>query len=330
MDYKDILNDSGGVGFGWTPPSLRTPREVVADAAAKLAMPRFPRAYLSAAAAADDRKLVMLTDYWKHPAVVKALGYPYPGVHQLTGSCVGAGGGNAAATRHFIEVCKYGEAEKIVVPFWLLPYGRSRLYGGWSTPGEGSMGSTFAEAAVKDGFLDSKMSGLPSFANSDQLVWGASAERSWSDGDAQQTLTLLPQSRLHVFQATTPCKSADDCRLALLADTPITIAWNDYADPSTAKTQNGKVTIRFSNRGGHQTTLLGWCEDPDGSEWFYYCNQWGYIYPQDPLTGLKIGGWLPKSQVDMVCKNRDGEVFAFFGWQGLPPDTFSWGLGDET
>jgi hypothetical protein len=322
--------------LGWIPPSERNERQNAADASARMAMPKFPRRYLSEFTRADDRKLVMLTDWWKHPTVVKELGHPFTGVHQFTGSCVGAGGGNAAATRHFIEVCKYGEAERIVVPFWLLPYGRSRLYFGDRSPGEGSLGTTFARAAVEDGFLDSKMAGLPPFTNNDQIMWGRNAaeaqrvEYAWSDGDAQQTLTLLPQSRLHVFQAVAPCKSADDVKLAILGDSPVTMAWNDYASERGARLVGGKVVGRFDNRGGHQTTVLGWKQDDDGSEWFYYANQWGYIYPEDPLTGLKIGCWLPKSEIDMVCRNRDGEVFSFFGWGGFPPETFSWGLGDET
>ena len=42
----------------------------------------------------NDTDKADLTKFWRHPKVVSALGFEYGGTHQLTGSCVGAGGGN--------------------------------------------------------------------------------------------------------------------------------------------------------------------------------------------------------------------------------------------
>ena len=136
--------------------------------------------------AAPAPQKLLLTDFWKHPTVTTTVGYPYPGILQNTGSCVGAGGGNCIFTLAAIEVARNGDAEEALVPFWLLTYGRSRYDAGMRGRGEGSLGSTFAQASREDGIIPATLAGLPKFTNAeDALSWGADAEMTWSDGADQ-------------------------------------------------------------------------------------------------------------------------------------------------
>lgn len=112
--------------FGWIPPEDRTLEEERANVAAIAAMPKF--AIKGRTNYAEGK--VLLFKFWEHPDTVTALGFPFPGVKQITGSCVGAGGGNALATLAMCDAIMRKEPEQIVIPFWPLPYGRSRFYMG--------------------------------------------------------------------------------------------------------------------------------------------------------------------------------------------------------
>ena len=69
-------------------------------------------------------------------------------INQTTGSCVGAGGGNMLRTLMAVEILA-GELEEWKEIWWPFTYGRSRFRAGMTTPGEGSFGSAWMEAAVK-------------------------------------------------------------------------------------------------------------------------------------------------------------------------------------
>src|SRR5262249_35537024 len=85
-----LLGSDAYWDFGWRRPDVRSTTEHLRHAAALRAMPTF----LIEGAGNDERK-VCLWNCWRHPLAVAATGgKPFPGFHQLTGSCVGAGGGN--------------------------------------------------------------------------------------------------------------------------------------------------------------------------------------------------------------------------------------------
>jgi hypothetical protein len=265
-------------------------------------------------------KAAYLFELWKHPTVNKALGFDYPGTHQLTGSCVGAGGGNALASLIFADVLKRGDPEQCVVPFWLLPYGRSRFYLGDRGKGEGSTGSTFAKAVNEDGTLDATQKGLPEFKNTDGLIWGSSVEYSWSDGDAQQTMDLLPQSKKHLVKSVAKCKDHNDVREAIINGYPVTIAsgWGGLMKCPT----EGDPPVLLSKRTGswsHQMSVQAWWDHPTLGEIFWIHNQWGLETHGRCPSGAPGGGfWVKKAEIDWICRD---EAYAFSQFDGFPaPD----------
>jgi hypothetical protein len=321
--------------FGWIPPENRT--EVAAEAACRASaeMPRFvvdgPTQYpgRGRTGGGSEPERVNLYEAWTHPDVVEANGYEFTGVHQLTGSCVGAGGGNCWFTLGCMDVIKRSDAEAPLLPFWLLPYGRSRFYLGDRGPGEGSTGSTFAKAAREDGVVpaDPKHSpGLPPFTRDDGFVWGRSVEMKWSDGDNSDTMALLPASRKHLVQTTAQCRSASDVREAIVNGYPCTCA-SMYAHNGGRVQGTGKNAVLLASRSGswaHQMSLLAWWMHPEFGELFWLMNQWGLrAHGQDPAGGPAGGVWIKASDVDWICRD---EVFAFsqFGGFPAPAKPLSW------
>lgn len=307
--------------FGWIRPEIRTDAEHQADRAARQLMPKFT----IEGTKRDDSKFVNLMALWKHPKVVEANGWEFTGTHQLTGSCVGAAGGNVLMTLACADAVLRNEAETPLLPFWLLPYGRSRYYSGSRSPGEGSQGTTFARAAREDGVIEAKRDGLPSFTRTDGFVWGSRVEMAWSDGDAQQTMDLLPESRKHLCGTTASCRDHNDVREAIKNLYPCTCA-SMYAHDGGKLQSDPQVSVG-TRRGqwSHQMAFLAWWDHPKLGELFWLMNQWGLkAHTFDPTMGTGAGAWIKPADVDYICRD---EVFAFSQYTGFPSQTldFFWG-----
>lgn len=302
--------------FGWIPPAFRSDKQHAADARAKAEMPKFytpPRK--------KEPKQALLFELWKAPQVVEANGRPFTGIFQKTGSCVGAGGGTCWNTLSFNEAVRLGDPEIPKFIYWLLPYGRSRFYLGDRSPGEGSTGSTFAKAAREDGAVPYDTSGLPQPKEDDgMLTWGSSVEMAWSDGDAAQTMNLLPSSRKHLVKTTAQCQSANDVKAALQNGYPCTAA-SMYAHDG-GKVQGTPPVLLGTRKGSwsHQMSIIAWMLHPQFGDLFYLMNQWGASAHGTCPTGAPRGGvWIKAADVDWICRD---EVFAFSQFEGFPAPSY--------
>jgi hypothetical protein len=301
--------------FGWLPEEIRTEQQHEAHEAAVGLMPRF---LITGTPTADGEDGANLTATWKHADVVAANGSEFTGTHQLTGSCVGAGGGNMWATLAFHEAIVGAEPELPKVPFWLLPYGRSRFYCGMKTPGEGSLGSCFARAAIEDGTIPYDATGLPQPTRDDGWVWGRGVELKWSDGDAKSTMDLLPESRKYLIKTAAQCRDHNDVREAIKNGYPCTCA-SMYAHDGGKVQGSGKDACLLARRSGswsHQMSFQGWWKHPSLGELFWDHNQWGLRAHGICPTGMPPGGvWITAADVDWICRD---EVYALSGNNGFP------------
>jgi hypothetical protein len=301
---------------GWVPFSERTAEQMECHERAVAAMGDFR---VVGSTKVPDTKKVILTQVWSHPAVVAALGFAFTRFHQLTGSCVGAGGGNCETTLQFIEAVKLGERVRLVLPFWLYTYGKSRQRSGMRGRGSGSTGSGYAEAARLDGYLPSDANGLPSMSNEDGVVVaGESVELQWSDG-AAISQAYVDQAKKNLVKSTAQCKSSDDVREAILNGYPCTDACSGFVGhPRVQGSSDEAVLIgSIDSNGGHQTSFQGWMEHPTFGELFLYQNNWpAAAYPTDPAGGTPCSAWVKKSTVNSIC--GEGEVYAFSQFDGFP------------
>lgn len=303
--------------FSWGEPMEKAAHEAVSNL----------RKFAIQGKSADDTDRADLFAFWRAEEVKAALGFEYPGIHQLTGSCVGAGFGNVAFTTSIIEVLRLKQPELITIPFWLFTYGRGRFRGGMRSPGEGSSGSVMAEAALKDGIVEATRAGLPQFKNSDGLVWGSNIEISWSDGDAKQSLDLLPFAQKHLFKSVAKLKSADEVRQAIINGYSVTEA-SMYGFSPRVEGEGADALLlgRRGPRWAHQMSIQSYRKHPKFGPVYWCHNQWGLnAHGKDPWGGPAGGVWILEQDVDWFIRDGD-ECFAYSQFDGFPAqDIFSWG-----
>lgn len=280
----------------------------------------------------DGPKKVILTDVWRRPEVKEAIGFSFKRFWQLTGACVGVGAGDVAATTNWIDVLLNGMLEKIVLPFWPLTYGKGRELAGMRGPGEGSTGSAQAQAALKWGYLDARMEGLPSFTphgdDDEGVCYTADIERQWSDGSSiQQNWLELAGQR--VFKTVSPIRNSDEGRAAIRNHYALTLAYGSYIGHPRVQGsgENAVLLGTFDSRGGHQTSIQGCWDHPDLGLLFHNQNQWPKsAYPADPAGGMPCSCWMTAKDFDLACQR--GEVYVYSGYVGYPVRS-GWSLSRE-
>jgi hypothetical protein len=304
LDAFDVLYS------GWIPPEARTQTENQACAHAQAGIPDLQITGRSVYATANH---VGLWECWS------ARKGGWPGIRQVTGSCVGAGGGNALFSLACADVIKRRDPERVEVPFWLLPYGVSRMLGGLNDRGDGSFGTTFAQAVREYGHLPANEEGLPTFDDNDGLVWGKEAELNWSQGKKIPE-SYLEQSRKFLVRTTAKCRNTDDVRDALLNYYPVACAsnWGGAMRP-TVKGDGDRARLLNTRRTNwmHQMFVAGWENHPQFGELFYLFNTWGQNAHGKCPSGAPPGGfWInQKDMQDIVSQN---ETFAFSQFSGFP------------
>lgn len=302
--------------FGWIPPHARTEEDEQAIDLAHQSIEQrasFAPIFNSASDSYD------LTDLWRHPTVQAALGFVFPGIWQLTGSCVGAGGGNVHFSLAAEEVIRLGDHEQIIIPFWPIPYGRSRYHCGMRGRGEGSNESQWAKAALEDGVVESTEAGLPQFNQIDgglQLTSGI--EMEWSAGDRAPCTNWLPKSRKHLVKKVIRCNTADDVRDAIVSGCPV--GQGSMYGFNTSLSSEGDPIGNRGPQWSHKMSIQAYRIHPQRGEEFKMVNQWGKYH-----RGY-IWAWVPQKDVKWICDTSPGEVLAYSQFEGVPSNEWlDWG-----
>lgn len=304
-------NDSWDFGYIFN----RTPEQQLIDDANRQSMPEFR----ISGSWNDDEEMIGL---WNCSKQANG-GKHFVAFWQQTGSCVGNGGGQATWYLSAVEVVRLGDPEQVILPFYLLPYGRSRLYGGLRGRGSGSFGSSFAKAIATDGILPYNTAGLPqpTISESDGITWGSSTELQWSDGAAidEKWLTL---SRKHLVQTVANCPNADAAWEAVSNYYPLTIA-SDWGGQMKPQVTDGALLNRRVTTWMHQMSVIGRWRHPRLGKLFYILNSWGPNTHGTCPSGAPPGGfWVNESEMEYICRQK--ECFAFSQFGGFPAQKFTW------
>lgn len=317
---NQLLSNVGHLG--WIPPPQRDGMMNAAHSFAMVQMLPFPLMQ-----DLPDGFKLMLTDTWKHQQAVKYIGKPYTGSHQETGSCVNSGAQNVMMTLLAINILQNGLQEKFVVPFTLLAYGKSRQIAGMRGRGEGSLGSTMAQALKQFGILDAAEPGLPPYTTTNGFDWGSQAELAWSDGGAvaQKWLDLAKANTV----SSAEIKTTQELASSIANLCPVTTASMKWCQPGTEKLvgsgENAVVIGRRTGTGGHQTSVLGVWKHPSEGLLFWRQNNWGdNAYKVDPSTGLGSGYWSPENEEQAALNEGGAEYFAFSGPMGFITQEPTW------
>lgn len=305
--------------FGWIPPKERTKAQKESHVAAMASM---PAAFQLRGTYHETTGRVSL---WQ--ALQQVLGVNdsklLPFNWQTSGSCVGAGGGNMAKTVMAVEIMQ-GEMEEYRELWWPYTYGRSRLRAGMRNPGEGSLGSTYAEAATKDGYLarDEK-AGLPEFGvKQNWLQLSSSVEVRWSDGDSSHALECREIALLHLIRTAAPIGSSAEAKAALTNGYPLTLASN-FGTRGIRARGNPPINVgEWNDNWPHQMSCEECWDHPTEGLVFLIQNNWGPDAHPAPTQGEPPGSfYITASTMDRICRD---EVFAFSYFSGFPTRTLDW------
>jgi len=311
--------------LGFLTKSERNAAQEAAHALAESTMLRLQPTVMTSHVAGQVK--LLLTDCWKAPEVVADVGFVFPRFRQLTGSCVGAGGGQAVFTLGAVQRRLDESPTKAFIPFWPFDYGLCRYEGGMRGPGEGAMGSAFADSVLNDGILDAATEGLPAFTNDDGLILTSRIELQWSDG-IKIGQNWKDMAKVHPVGGVAICRNPQDIRAAILNGYPVTFACNNYIGSASVQGsgENAAVCGYWDNRGGHQESVHGYWDNPQLGPLYWVQNNWdGSTYPTDPGGGPVCGCWVTEAHVQRAFA-LDAEVYAFshLAWFPAQPAILDW------
>lgn len=310
------MSDTTPYPTGWIPFHERTDEQNTAHAKAVGAMPPFA-VYGTAA----DVKRVCL---WE---ASKRMGKGFLKYNwQVTGSCVGAGGGNCLKTLAAVEIAFGAEPEEFAEVWWPLTYGISRKLAGMSGRGEGSLGSSYAQAARDFGFVRAGIDGAPDLPEKDGwLQVSRQVELEWSAGEAHES-KWKDKARVHLVGTVAQVRTADEAAAAIRdAKAPLTLA-SMFGLGGMVPSPRGTPPVRLGEWTGswaHQMFCDEWWEHPELGELFRIGNNWGPGAHGSATGDEPPGGfYVTKSTFDRIC--RQGEVFAFSRFAGFPARDWPW------
>lgn len=301
--------------FGWIPPEERTTLEHEAHERAMASMPAF--------ALPGYREDTGRFALWRIAQEMNS-GRHIPFAHQVTGSCVGAGGSNMLRILARVEISQ-GDAEEWQELWWPYTYGQSRLRAGMRGRGEGSLGSAWAEAIVQDGiFAVTEAQGLPSFRDvAGWLQLARSEELEWSDGAATKS-RYGELGRKHPVGTAAPIRNAQEAKAALQNGYPLTCASNFGTRGPRLRGEPAVQLAEWDATWPHQMSINEAWDHPSLGLIFHIQNNWGPQAHPEPTQGEPPGGfYVTAATLDRICRD---EVFAFSRFQGFVARELNWYL----
>lgn len=313
--------------LGWISPKDRTQAQMDAHEAALAKMPRFTIQGGTTSVLAKGDK-VCLYKAWSDPLVVADVGFIFPRFHQLTGSCVGAGWGQACFSLIAVQRLLAVNPTVAFIPFWPFDYGRCRYNEGDRGQGEGAMGSSIAEVCVKEGVISASEPGLPAFQNNDGLVLTSNLEMQWSDGASSTVTKYLNAAKMHPVGAAAQLQNVQDVKTAILNGYPVTFACDDYIGRASVQGSGADAAVvgYWDGAGGHQQSIHGYWENATLGPLYHVQNNWpGSTYPADPAGAPICSCWVTEAKVTAAFR-LSAEVYALshLSWFPAQPSVIPW------
>lgn len=311
LPFYDLIanvKDGDYVDAGWVGPSQREPAQ---QRIAELIQSTIPDFELLGPQAAVDKMVL-----WEFSKKVNG-GNHFETFFQQTGSCVGNGGGQATWYLSAMEAVRLGKNIDSKLPFYLLPYGRSRFLAGFRGQGSGSYGAAFAQAISTEGILPFDVPDLPQPQRGNGITWGKSVEFTWSDG-SRIAQKYLDKSRQFLVKSAAKLRSARDVWDAVTNGYPCTIAsdWGGQMRPSAQGSPSVLLNRRVTT-WQHQMCIIGAWNHPTLGKIFCVLNSWGPGAHGSPVDDSPPGSfWIGEEDVAYIVRQDDS--FAFSQFDGFP------------
>jgi hypothetical protein len=302
LSSRDVLH------CGWIPPHQRT--NIQAHFHNEIAK-NTKRFVMRRQGVYKDSTKVCLWDCWR----LAKPNYNMLGMHQITGCCVGAGGGQMLFSLQSADLVKRGDRGSAHIPFWLYPYGVSRTLLGETRQGEGSTGNTFAQAVQKYGHIpaDEKVGTLvPTYQEGDGYIWGQNTELKFSiaSGSSEEIKNL---SKIHLVKTYAVAKNTDDVREGIRNFYGVTCA-SDWGGLMNCEVKGTPPVLmsRHATTWNHQMSCHAWWDHPTLGEIFHIKNNWGDCHGHDPSGSPPGGFWTSKKDMQYIIDQNEVIIFSQF------------------
>lgn len=256
----------------------------------------------------------------------KALGKLLPRIHQLSGSCVGAGWWRAFCNAMIGDIVLRGDAEDIKLAFPWYTYGHGRREAGMRGRGEGSFGGAQAKAGAEYGALAIDHPKVPQGKIKDGwLSYSSGTEIEWSYSpkfpvDAAE---LDPDAKPHAIGEYKRLKSAEDVKQAKALGYGVTLASN--FGTRGCRVVEDILLAEWNGSWAHQMSCPGYWQHPSLDLLFAIDNQWNDVHGKCPtLHPMGVTGtfWIKAATMDRICE--DGEVYAHTSTGGFKLTSIDW------
>jgi len=320
-DYKWIENigtkqDRNGdtlINFGWKDEIDRTDEENHANYQMIADMASFTAPSIKDKTPAK----VVLTDVWE-----KFMGSIYEVWLQITGACVGYGGGQMGTLSGAMEHIMHGDIDVPKILSLLMPYGIGRFLGGMKGEGEGSFGSVQARAMTEYGMyaVDDKSVPMPRwYKQRGGWTYGRKEELWWSHGGRtkKERPDAIELGKKHLFGSANKMTSVDDLCHSLLKGCACTIASNRGFE-MTNNQNDGLLLLAPRGVWQHQMGFIGYWEHPTlRKRLLAILNNWGPDAHGRSKCGLCPGAfWCTEDVAEYMI--RQNECFSIAHHRGYP------------
>lgn len=312
--------------LGWIEPANRTPEQELAHAAAigkakRFTLPMPPLA---------KGQALRLFDLWKHPDVVVDVGFVFERIHQISGSCVWAGGTNALYSTICAQRLAADNPTQAFLPFTLHNYAMSRHYFGDDNQGEGSLGSTFFKSLDEDGVREWPEAGdatVPGYTKPDGIMVTKKVELKWSSFRNPDVQRVVQTTQTNTIASVGECRNVSDIRAMILNGYGVSFACNNYIGNGQVRGTGDKARVmgKWDGQGGHQQSIHAVEEHPDFGPIYLALNNWpGNTYPTLP-TQPECSTWVLEADVEKALR-MDAEVYGLssLDWFPAQPRLLSW------
>jgi hypothetical protein len=290
---------------GWRPEIVGTPEH----AAVVAAMPPFELR--------DEERRRIVQDntranvrLWKWAKLVNG-GQHLPNIPQEVGDCVSWGAANAINYTAAVQIARDGAPQEFHQAFPPYIYGTSRvLIGRNSLRGDGSVGAWAAKAVQQYGVLRSDAANVPTYSGALARKWGN------KPGPPDE---FLEAAKPFTVQTVAPVRSADEVRDAICNGYGVSIA-SDCGFAMHPPVIDGRLINKRSGNWNHQMSIVGYDGETHREPLWYVLNSWGHTAHGTPPDDSPPGGfWITRKDVEYIV--RQGDSFAFSGFQGFPAQT---------
>ena len=331
MNWTDYLGFNPATDAGWIPPDERTSAMALVHERMMSRTPLFGD--LVPTTGAPEWALMTYLE-------LKHFKRPLWRIHQLTGSCVGAGGARAYGQAIVGDLEYRGDNEAIEPMFPWATYGQGRQMGGLRGRGDGSFGAAQAEAVEQWGMLRGSDPRAPQPTDRNGwLSWTKNIELDWSWPPGWREKIPKADAQQYAIGDIVRIKSSDEAADVISRGYAITQA-SSFGSRGPRLT-NGVMLAKWDSSWAHQMSTDGYATHPQLGRIWKIDNQWGRdAHPPCPyFQGLvakwceelritdvpTVGGslWIDDWDYDKICRN--GEVFGHAATKGFDPrPPFSW------